>query len=299
MIVYIIFVFVIILYYDKSLNTRICIFERVVKMNEMMDRIQEKLDKTKKEMERLNRGRDIYEKLIHIKNGQGDLSGEESRLYLNNERLVFGGERMYLNSLKMMGVYSPNTLFHLISDLSKKADPLCAKIIKILGEDYDNLCSDRKAILNGMIRSKFADKILRRTMTEPEYFGYLNGKIPICRLVHEDGGPDGEKYFLSESNNDGANNNSKSRMHESSLKGVITALIISAASFMIGSMLGYEYIKNQESYKECERIENIIRIDDQKMIIKGKNPYQNRTYSLEYDVYGWPHLTEEQPDFWN
>ena len=113
---------------------------------------------------------------VGIQQSWKDVSDGHRRLFLNNER---GGYRLTLIVVDglAIGIYDK---LRIIENLSERGDPLSKKIGNCLR------LWKRDSILED---SKILEKLLLRTMTEKEYFRYLNGDLPIAVQ-------DGQEYYL-------------------------------------------------------------------------------------------------------
>lgn len=138
-------------------------------MSERSDYLYEKANKLEAQV-------GIMKNIAHNLFAGNSLSDKERRNFLNNERKSFPLGREFSKAIK--GILFMDGAPPVISFFAIRGDPLCIKIRKYLNST--NL--DEFLFLKD---SGISEKLLTRRMTEEEYFGYLNGELPVSTYVGE------------------------------------------------------------------------------------------------------------------
>lgn len=113
------------------------------------------------------------------------MSDDELRLWSNNSRIGVKADRRhgygiscYLGRSNSF-FYAYTEIAYILQSFADKGDPLCSRLLEMDTEINDHI----------FLMSGIHHKLLHRTMSEEEYFGYLNGQKPLYEM-------NGKEYFL-------------------------------------------------------------------------------------------------------
>lgn len=128
--------------------------------------------------------------LVGLQYSWKDVSDDQRRLFLNNEEPGSKtSEHNHTFKLKEFerGINVPSGLFasqkmEVLEQFSRRGDLLCRKVLEYLTEAIGGkpVSVHYYALEPILEKTTIPEKILARKMTEEEYFGYLNGILPIA-----------------------------------------------------------------------------------------------------------------------
>lgn len=106
-----------------------------------------------------------------------EISPEQNKIILSNG----GVEQLTIDAIDGEYIKHPNK-YKILKHFADKGDPLASKMVELASHSW---LGNVNPIIHG---TDIPQKLLTRTMTEKEYDGYLNGKIPVSSFQFERGG---------------------------------------------------------------------------------------------------------------
>ncbi|MBI2672053.1 hypothetical protein HYX16_03915 [Candidatus Woesearchaeota archaeon] len=140
--------------------------------------ISQKCEDLLKKAEKLEDKAKRIRHFVGLQESWKEVTDDQRRIFLNNEGMC-STEYNYTFKLKEfggMGLISYLIKREVIAQFAQRGDQLCERILKYLSDLQSPFTADFLVIEN----SEIPEKLLSRKMTEKEYFGYLNGDLPIA-----------------------------------------------------------------------------------------------------------------------